>query len=219
MKEWKHGLLALPLALLICGCASVRENPLPPYPPLAESLHSFLKSPKEGRFILPLDRFEFGRGCRQHVLIVSNQAAMLQPWPEQTVHQNWKFNYPPASFRPAILSQDQIQNLSICRTRDEVIAVLGRPDEEAPDFLPLLPPFGGNPIGLNSRSALNMYYRWFTVTESDHVISTDIQIGLSRANNVWHVRSLMWNMEGYGASNSTSDGIRQPADGSPKPSR
>ena len=208
MKEWKHRLLPLLLALLICGCASVRENSLPPYPPLAEALHSFLKSPKEGCFTLPPDRFEFGRGYRQHVLIVSNQTVRLQPWRERTVDHNWQFHYPPATYRPAILMQDQIQNLSACRTKDEVIAVLGRPDEEAPDFLPLLPPFGGNPIGLNSRSTLNMYYRWFTVTDNDHVISTDIQIGLVRTNSTWHVRSLMWNMEGYGASNQPPERTR-----------
>lgn len=203
---------------LICGCATVKDSPAPPYPPLAQSLYSFLQAPKEGRYALSADRLKFGRGYGDYVLIVSNQTIRLQPWPERIIDHNWQFHYPPSSYRARILTQDQIQDISACQTRDGVIAVLGQPDEEAPDFLPFLPPFGGHPIGINSRSTLNMYYRWFTVTVGDHVITTDIQIGLSQTNGVWHVRSLMWNMEGCGASNHTSEGIRRPADGSPKPS-
>ena len=210
-------LICLAVAL-ICGCATVKDNPPPQYPPLAQSLYSFLQAPKDGRYTVSADRLKFGRGYGNYVLIVSNQTVRLQPLPERMIDHNWQFHYPPSSYRARILTQDQIQNLSACQTRDEVIAVLGQPDEEAPDFLPLLPPFGGQPIGINSHSTQNMYYRWFSVTETDHVITTGIQIGLSRTNGAWHVRSLMWNMEGYGASNHTSEGIRRPADGSPKPS-
>ena len=210
MKQSKHALLALALAL-ICGCASVREQPVPPYAPLTESLHVFLKSPMEGCYRLPPDRFEFGGGCRQYVLVVSNQMVRLQPWPERVIDDHWQFHYPPSSYRPRILTQDQIQNLSACRTREEVVAVIGQPDDEAPDFLPLLPPFGGRPIGINSHSAQNMYYRWFTVTENDHIITTGIQIGLGRENGIWRVRSLMWDMEGYGASNKVSGVTSEPA--------
>jgi hypothetical protein len=200
-------LICLALAL-ICGCATVKENPPPQYPPLTQSLYSFLQAPKDGRYTLSADRLTFGRGYGNYVLIVSNQTVRLQPWPERMIDHNWQFHYPPSSYRPQMLTQDQIRKLSASRTRDDVVAVVGQPDEEAPDFLPLLPPFGGHPIGVNSRSSLNMYYRWFTVTDGDHVITTDIQIGLNRSNDTWRVRSLMWNMEGYGASNQASEGTR-----------
>jgi hypothetical protein len=183
-----------------CGCASVRDNPLPPYPVLEEPLHTFLQAPREGRFTLPPERFLVGSGYGSHVLIVSNQTAWIQPWPDRVVNANWEIQYPPSCYRAQILTQDQIQKLSTCATRDEVVALLGTPNEEAPDFLPLLPPLGGKPLGINSRSTQNLYYQWFSVTESDHVIETSVHVTACRSNGVWRVRNLAWNMEGYGTS-------------------
>jgi hypothetical protein len=204
--KMKPGLLALPLALLLWGCASVQENPSPPYPPLAESLHSFLRSPREGCFTLPSVRFELGR-YRPYVLMVTNRTVLLQPWPE-TIDHNWQFHFPPSSYRPMLLTQDEIQKLNACRTRDEVIALLGNPDEEAPDLFPLLPPLGGHLVGVKSRTTQSMHYRWFTVTDGDYVIFTAIQIGLTRTNDIWTVSSFEWNMEGCGAPSQPSEETR-----------
>ncbi|MCK5806003.1 MAG: hypothetical protein KAI66_24440 [Lentisphaeria bacterium] len=181
-------------------------NPLPPYASLDQSLHSFLQAPREGRFALPASQWDTWGGHRPHVLIVTNQSILLQPWPERTVHDNWEFHYPPSSYRGEVLTQDEIDRIAQCRTRADIVAVLGEPTEELPDIFPLLPPFGGKPIGFNSRTTLSMYYRWFTVTKSDHIVDTYIQIGLARSNETWHVRSLTWNMGGYGSSNKTTGG-------------
>ena len=206
MKRIRNTLFIIVVALTVCGCATVKDNPLPPYPTLGQSLHSFLEAPREGRFSLPPGRWDHGGGSRPHVLIVTNQSILLQPWPERTAHDNWEFHYPPSSYRSHVLTQSEIDMMAQCRTREDVLAVLGEPNEEMPDFLPLLPPIGGKPIGFNSQTSLNMYYRWFTVTKADHIVDTYIQVGLTKSNETWHVQSLMWNMEGYKSSNKTSGG-------------
>ena len=191
----KH-ILVLMVMIPLMGCATVKDNPPPPYPELSQSLHSFVTNPQPGQYSVPPGHVRGGATPMHYALIVTNSTVLLQPWPPRIIDCTFELYYPPLLYRPQILTQDALTRLLSCKTREEVIAIIGSPNEEEAEFTHLLPPVAGKPLGLPSRSSRIMHYQWFTVTESDHLIETYIGVELRKRDKVWCVDNIRWRMEG-----------------------